>query len=235
MKTILVVEDDEPIREVVRYALEADGYSVLDAQDAGQALELFENTSVDLVLLDIRLPDKLGFEVAREIRLKSPAPILFLTAVDEDLYELKAFEVGGDDFIRKPFSSAVLLARVKARLKASQQGEIQSLELPRVFSFGDIQLDHDAQEVRCGGELIDLTSTERRMLELLLSNPRKVFSRDEIMGSAYTDGRIVSHATITGHIKNLRSKFEQKGCGDPIRTVQDSGYGMVRLVCSVEA
>jgi len=233
MKTILVVEDDAPIREVVRYALEADGYSVLEAENAGQALEQFENTAVDLVLLDIRLPDKLGFEVAKEIRMKSTVPILFLTAVDEDLYELKAFEVGGDDFIRKPFSSAVLLARVKVRLDASQQGEIQSPKLPRVLSFGDIQLDDDAQEVHCGEELIDLTSTERRILELLLSNPRKVFSRDEIMGRAYTDGRIVSQSTITGHIKNLRFKFEQKGCGDPIRTVQDAGYRLLKLTCSV--
>ena len=150
MKTILVVEDDAPIREVVRYALEADGYSVLEGENAGQALEQFENTVVDLVLLDIRLPDKLGFEVAREIRMKSTVPILFLTAVDEELYELKAFEVGGDDFIRKPFSSAVLLARVKVRLKASQEGDAQSPEPPLVLSFGDIQLDRDAQEVRCG-------------------------------------------------------------------------------------
>ena len=234
MKTILVVEDDAPIRQVIRYALEVDGYSVLETEDADQALEQFESTAVDLVLLDIHLPDKLGFEVATEIRRKSTVPIIFITAVEENLVAVKAFAVGGDDFVRKPFDAAELLARVKARLKTSKQGETESPEPPLVLSFGDIQLDRDAQEVHCGGKLIGLTSTERRILELLLSNPRKVYSRDEIMGSAYIDRRVVSQSTITGHIKNLRSKFEQKDCGDPIRTVQDAGYRLLKLSCNVE-
>ena len=221
MKTILVVEDDDSIREVIRFALNVEGYGFLEAGDGGQALKQFQKASIDLVILDIRLPDMLGFEVAMEIRKVSAAPILFITAVEEDLYELKAFEVGGDDFIRKPFSSAALMARVKARLKEPQQDGAQSPASPSVLSYGDVRLDRDSIEARCGEKLISLTAVQFGILETLLSRPEKVFSYDEIMDRAYKDRRIVSKAVIRTHIKDLRRAFRQQGCGDPVKTVTD--------------
>ena len=236
-KTVLVVEDDEPLRDSVSSGLRDEGYSVLEAGDADQALKQFQSTAVDLVLLDVRLPNNQeGFEVGREILEKTHVPIIFMTALKEKHVGVKAFTQGAVDFIRKPFEPDELIERIKKRIKESNQSQEESVVSTHVLSYGGIRLDTDSIEVRCGEKLIKLTERQFLILRKLLSRPSRTFTHNELMEAANREGQITEKETLRTHIKNLRFAFRAQGCsdrdsGDPVETVVGFGYKIQKPNC----
>jgi len=219
--TILVVDDDPHIREIVDYALKKAGFKVVPACDGREGLEAFKAHSPDLVVLDIIMPEMEGTELCKLIRLESSVPIIFLTSVDEEVDRILGLEMGGDDYVVKPFSPRELAARVKAVLRRRESPAEE--DKPAIMEHGPLRLDLDRYQVSWNGDDVVLTVTEFRILQALLSYPGKVYSRDELMDRAYPDGSVVTDRTIDTHIKRIRKKFESKGW-NPVRTVHGLGY-----------
>lgn len=220
---VLVVEDDPRISEVLEYALKADGYDVLKAQRGREAIELAERAAPELIVLDIGLPDIDGFEVCRAVRKTSDAPIIFLTSRSDEIDRVVGLEIGGDDYVVKPFSPRELLARIKAirrrhDRKTSAPDEAQSGPELR---YGPITIDPEKFRVKSGGREIVLTAQEFKLLELLVRHPGRVFTREQVLNRAWGDGGLVADRTIDVHVKSLRKKF---GKFDFIETVRGIGY-----------
>lgn len=220
MQTILVIDDDPHIREILEYSLAKAGFRPIAAADGRAGLDAFHRERPDLIVLDILMPEMNGTEVCKEIRRTSKVPIVFLTSVDDEVDRILGLEIGGDDYLTKPFSPRELIARVRAVLRRSERPEP---EPTRFLSHGPIKLDLDRFKAFLGEEEVPLTVTEFRILQTLASYPGKVFSRDELMDRAYPDGSVVSDRTIDSHIKRIRKKFEEKG-HNPIFTVHGLGY-----------
>lgn len=227
--TILVVDDDPSIREVVRFALEKAGFSTIEASDGKQALEEFAEHAPQLIVLDILMPEFDGTEVCRRIRRTSDVPIIFLSSRDDEIDRVLGLELGGDDYVTKPFSPRELVARVKAvmrRLDDRREQESKAddeRDSDNVLEHGKLRLDLDRFKVFWGDTEIVLTVTEFGMLRTLISYPGKVFSRSELMRGAYKDQTIVSDRTIDSHITRVRRKFEEIDAA-PIETVHGLGY-----------
>jgi two-component system, OmpR family, phosphate regulon response regulator PhoB len=219
-KTILVVEDDESIMEVLKYNLEREGYDVVCRSDGREGLSTALADPPDLVVLDLMLPGIDGVEICRELR-QSPEvrtkPILMLTAKSEEVDQVVGFTVGADDYVTKPFSVKVLLQRIKVLL--SRKGINDTA--PKLEMHG-LVVDRVAHEARAGGQLLPLTPTEFRLLEALMSYAGKAFSRADLLEAAIGEGTIVLDRTIDVHIRSLRAKL-----GDyawTIETVRGVGY-----------
>ena len=227
--TILVVDDDPSIREVVRFALEKAGFSTIEASDGKQALEEFAEHAPQLIVLDILMPEFDGTEVCRRIRRTSDVPIIFLSSRDDEIDRVLGLELGGGDYVTKPFSPRELVARVKAvmrRLDDRREQESKAddeRDSDNVLEHGKLRLDLDRFKVFWGDTEIVLTVTEFGMLRTLISYPGKVFSRSELMRGAYKDQTIVSDRTIDSHITRVRRKFEEIEAA-PIETVHGLGY-----------
>lgn len=222
-KHILVVDDERRIREVVEYALAKEGYRVSSAADGAQALAAFERDAPDLVVLDVMLPGIDGLELCRRMRRTSSAPILFLSARSDEVDRIVGLEVGGDDYLVKPFSPRELLARVRAVLRRFQAAEQKSEPSPRaLLSQGRLELDKERFEARFAGTLVALTSTEFALLCALLERPGVVLSRAQLMQRAYT-GEVVTERTLDSHVRRIRAKFRAFSA-DPIATVHGVGY-----------
>lgn len=218
---ILIVDDDPHLREVVRFALHKASFSTVEARDGREALEVFQRESPQLVVLDITMPEMDGTEVCRTLRTSSRVPILFLSSRDDELDRILGLELGGDDYLTKPFSPRELVARVKAILRRSLvPGEAPS---PRLLTHGRLSLDLDHFTARWDTQEIPLTSTELGILRTLLRHPGKVFSRDELMDGAYDVENVVSDRTIDSHIRRVRRKLSEVG-GDAIETFHGVGY-----------
>jgi two-component system response regulator RegX3 len=221
MKKILIIEDEEPLADALKYSLGKEGYDAAYALDGNQGLTLFEQGDFDLVVLDLMLPGIDGLEVCKRIRRTSSVPILMLTAKDSDIDEVLGLELGADDYVVKPFNSRKLIARIKALMRRSS-GE--HAEVGNTREYAGIFMDLDRHEVRAGGQVIDLTPTEYQLLELMLSRPGKVLTR-EFLSDQVWDGFYGSSKTLDVHIRHLREKLEP----DPsrprlIRTVRGAGY-----------
>jgi DNA-binding response OmpR family regulator len=217
---LLLVEDDPSIGALVTAYLEQTGYRVAWARSGEEALSIFESLRPRLVILDIGLPGQDGFDVCRELRARSPVPVLMLTARDEEVDRVAGLEVGADDYVTKPFSPRELAARVKAVLRRAEPAPQRTrLEL------GDVVLDPDAREVTVAGEPIELTGKEFDLLAYLLENAGIVVSRDQLLdrvwGMTYAGGT----RTVDVHVAQLRRKL---GRPDAIRTFRGSGYKAVR-------
>lgn len=221
MPEILVVDDDAHIREVVCFALTSNGYTTSDARDGAEALVQFERRRPDLVVLDVLMPERDGIGVCTEIRKRSNVPILFLSSKDDEIDRILGLEIGGDDYVTKPFSPRELVARVKALLRRAADAGAPSSAAP--LRSGELSLDPDRFEARWGETLLPLTATEFGILSTLARHPEKVFSRDALMQRAYPTHRIVSDRTIDSHVRRLREKLRRAG-GDPIKTVHGIGY-----------
>ncbi|MEC9398737.1 MAG: response regulator transcription factor [Myxococcota bacterium] len=226
--TILVVDDDPSIREVVRFALEKAGYATLEAGDGKEALEKFAAQTPQLIVLDILMPEFDGTEVCRRIRRTSDVPIIFLSSRDDEIDRVLGLELGGDDYVTKPFSPRELVARVKAVMRRlddrrEQEASEDDTSESNVLEHGKLRLDLDRFKVFWGSTELVLTVTEFGMLRTLISYPGKVFSRSELMRGAYKDQTIVSDRTIDSHITRVRRKFEDIGAS-PIETVHGLGY-----------
>lgn len=227
---ILIADDEKEIRDIVKMLLEGEGYEVTAAADGQEALSLAD-ASVDLYILDVNMPKLSGFGAAAEIRKHYYAPILFLTAYSGESDKVMGFSVGGDDYLVKPFSNMELLLRVRAHLRrakdygpASVPEAAEREEWPGIIHYKDLRLDLDRQSVEKDGEVIVLTYTEFKILELFLTHRKKIFSMDNIYQSVWED-EAVGDGTIMVHIKNLRKKLKDNSRNpEYIKTAWGKGY-----------
>ncbi|MCF0146679.1 MAG: response regulator transcription factor [Eubacterium sp.] len=214
---ILVVDDEDRMRKLVRDFLVKDGYSVIEAADGEAALTAFyEDKNIALIILDVMMPKLDGWSVCREIRQVSRVPIIMLTARGEEKDELLGFDLGVDEYIAKPFSPPILVARVGALLRRSRSVRQEAL------TAGGIVLDEAAHEVRVDGKSIELSIKEFELLEYFMKNPGTALSRDRILNSVWNYDYFGDARTIDTHVKKLRSKLGR--CGSYIRTVWGLGY-----------
>jgi DNA-binding response OmpR family regulator len=222
-QTILVVEDETKIRDLLRSYLEREGFSVLTTGSGAEAIGLATHTAVDLVVLDLRLPDVPGEEVAREIRRSSRVPILMLTAKSAEADRILGLEVGADDYVTKPFSPREVTLRIHAILRRGQ-GDRED-EGWHSFAHGEVILDEARREAVVRGEVVDLTPTEWGVLLALASVPGRVYSRYELINRVRGYEFDGYERTIDSHVKNLRRKIERDP-GDPtiVATVLGAGY-----------
>lgn len=221
-ETILVVDDDPSIREVVGFALNKAGFRAVSAVDGRDALVAFGREEPALVVLDINMPEMSGTDVCRTLRATSNVPIVFLSSNDDEIDRVLGLELGGDDYVTKPFSPRELVARVRAVLRRVAPATEPVEESPSV-SQGRVTLNEERFLTRCGDADVVLTVTEFGILRTLLRRPGKVFTRDELMRGAYADYTVVSDRTIDSHVRRVRRKFSAHGC-DVIETVHGLGY-----------
>ena len=220
---ILVVDDDAHIREVVRFALAKAGFEVIEAGDGQKALECFPRTKPDLIVLDITMPEMDGLAVCRELRKTSDVPILFLSSRTDEVDRVVGLEVGGDDYVIKPFSPRELVARVQAIVKRSR-GKASGAAEAKELTSGAVRLDVLGHGSYWKDKKVVLTATEFSLLKTFLTAPERVYSRDQLMDQAYDGGVNVSDRTIDSHIRNLRAKYAKAGCKDLIETLHGVGY-----------
>ncbi|WP_337268508.1 response regulator transcription factor [Oryzifoliimicrobium ureilyticus] len=227
---ILVVDDEPHIRDVICFALEREGMATSTASNGAAAVMNFRPGNVDLIILDIGMPEMDGLEVCRRIRKISPCPILFLSARDEEIDRIVGFELGGDDYVTKPFSPRELVARVKAILKRSTKSTSDSFETSssRDVSIGPITLSRSSRSVMFEDNPVNLTALEFSILEALLSRPDMVFERGQLMQAAYGHNVYVADRTIDSHIRNIRAKFAEVGGQAVIATVHGVGFKLAR-------
>lgn len=225
---ILVVDDDSHIREVICFALEKAGMTTTIARDGVQALDSFRRQSADLVILDIGMPEMDGLEVCRQLRKSSDAPILFLSARDEEIDRVLGLEIGGDDYVTKPFSPRELVARVTVILRRTRPGRSAGAAVVEPLSWGALRLDPESHLASFAGRALSLTGIEFAILKTFAARPRQVFSREQILESAYGGAIHVADRTIDSHIRNIRAKLAASGCGSAIDTVHGVGFRLGR-------
>ncbi|TNE32735.1 MAG: response regulator transcription factor [Alphaproteobacteria bacterium] len=225
-KTILVVDDDPHIRDVVIFALEKAGMKTLSASNGTEALSCAAAKKPDLIVLDISMPELDGLDVCRQIRKTSDMPVLFLSSRDEEIDKIIGLEIGGDDYVTKPFSPRELVARVNVILKrtiSSGTGKTAA-DSTQQFTRGALSLNTQNYTATAKDSDIALTATEFQLLAALLKHPEKIFTRDELMDHAYGVNMTVSDRTIDSHIRRIRKKFSAAGLMDVITTSHGIGY-----------
>ena len=228
---ILIADDEPHIREVICFALERSGMTTVTARNGAETLVEFRRGKVDLIVLDIGMPEMDGLEVCRQVRKSSEVPILFLSARDEEIDRVLGLEIGGDDYVTKPFSPRELVARVNAILKRTA---VKAEPKGRVMARGALRLDAGRHSVLLADRPVELTGLEFAILEALLTRPEMVFARETLMAAAYGPGTYVADRTIDSHVRNIRAKFAEAGCGDVIATVHGVGFrlGLAELAAS---
>lgn len=219
--TILVVDDDPNIRDVLRIALGQAGFAVVEAGDGQAALASFAKTGADLIVLDIGLPELDGLDVCRALRRTSSVPILFLTARDDEIDRVVGLELGADDYVTKPFSPRELVARVRVILKRSQPQAPADLR-----RRGVLEVDEDRHIARIAGHPVALTAREMELLSRLMARPEHVMARPQLVDAIYGTNINVSDRTMDSHLRNLRAKLTAAGCPDAIDTVHGVGIRM---------
>ncbi len=218
-KKVLIVDDEMRMRRVITDYLRIKGYDTIEAGDGVEALERFAQDSPDLVLLDVMMPRMDVWEVCRHIRAKSQVPIIMLTAKGEEEDELQGFELGVDEYISKPFSLKILLARIEAVLRRGSP--VSPAALPVSVPEG-LTVDMAGREVRVNGQPVELTYTEFELLTYLMSNAGVALSRDKILDNVWRYDYYGDARTVDTHIKKLRNKLGS--VGDCIRTIRGIGY-----------
>lgn len=220
---ILIVDDDPHIRQVLAFALGKAGMQTSEAADGEDALAAVASQRPDLVVLDINMPRMNGLDVCRKLRASDDLPILFLSSRDDEIDRVLGLELGGDDYVVKPFSPREVVARVSAILKRGGRALEEAGPL-RPVTHGKLRLDPQGWEAQWDGAPVSLTVTEFQLLLLLASLPSKVFSRDSIIDRLHGPGFAITDRTIDSHIRNLRHKFAAAGAPDLIETRAGIGY-----------
>jgi len=221
--TVLVVEDETKIRDLLRSYLEREGFNVLTTASGAEAITMAERTAPDLIVLDLRLPDVPGEEVAREVRRTSQVPILMLTAKSAEDDRIRGLEVGADDYVTKPFSPRELVLRVHAILRRGRAETTSGAR--RSYGGGELAIDEDRRQVLVRGEAVELTPTEWGILTALSSVPGRVYSRYELINRVRGHEFDGYERTIDSHVKNLRQKIERDaGAPEIVVTVLGAGY-----------
>lgn len=215
---ILIVDDESRMRKLIKDFLAAKGYSILEAEDGEKALQIFEENSekISLILLDVMMPKLDGWSVLRQIRQTSKVPIIMLTARGEEQDELFGFELGVDEYISKPFSPKILVARVEAILKRTQ-GDTKEIK-----DFGGIEIDKEGRTVTVDGKALELSLREYELLVYLVENENIALSRDKILNNVWNYDYYGDSRTIDSHIKKIRHKLGKKG--KYIKTIRGVGY-----------
>ena len=215
---IMVVDDESRMRKLVRDFLTREGFKVIEAGDGEEAVDLFyANRDVALIILDVMMPKMDGWQTCREIRAESKVPIIMLTAKGDEQDELRGFELGVDEYISKPFSPKILVARVEAILRRSGKAETEEM-----LSAGGIEINKTAHEVSVDGKKIDLSFKEFELLSYFLENQGIALSREKILNHVWNYDYFGDARTIDTHVKKLRSKLGDKG--DLIHTIWGMGY-----------
>lgn len=214
---ILIVEDEEKLRKLIRKYLSLEGYNVFEAGDGLEAIEIFESETVDLIVLDVMMPHKNGYEVAREVRLKSKVPIIMLTARSEEEDKLQGFEVGIDDYVTKPFSTRELMARIKALLKRTNVTATSEK-----LVFGTLSIDTAARRILVDQVDMTFSPKEYDCLMYFVDNPNQALSREQILNRVWGFDYFGDDRTVDTVIKRLRKKLSSEG--DRIQTVRGVGY-----------
>ena len=216
MEKILIADDEQLMRQLVIDFLKPEGYEILEASDGKEALEIYDKEHPDLILLDVMMPGYDGWTVCREIRRESTVPIMMLTAKGEEIDQLFAYDLGADEYITKPFSPKILVAKIKALLRRSQN-EQETHE-----ADDGVAIDRDARQVVLYGKNVDLSPTEYKLLNYLMSNTGKALSRRQILNQVWNYDYYGDLRTVDTHINRLRIKLGDKG--RYIRTVRGYGY-----------
>lgn len=222
MTKILLVEDEQGLRETLMFLLESEGYEVIEAEDGAAAITQFEKHGADLILLDLMLPKLSGKEVCKQIRITSDVPVIMLTAKDTEIDKVIGFEIGADDYVTKPYSKTELLARMKAVLR--RNGGPRAAE-NGILEAGPVKMDIERHLVYFNGQKVAMPLKEFELLELLLENRNRVLTRGQIIDRVWGSNYFGDTKTLDVHIKRLRSKIEE----DPARpahllTVRGLGY-----------
>jgi two-component system response regulator RegX3 len=222
MAKVLVVEDEQSLREALVFFLEKEGHDVSVAVDGEEAIHVFEKSGVDIILLDLMLPKIDGNQVCKQIRQSSNVPIIMLTAKDSEIDKIVGLEIGADDYITKPYSTRELLARIKAVLRRQAEPPVN---IESVLVAGELRLDSDRHVVTLSGNALTLPLKEFELLELLMENVNRVLTRGQIIDRVWGSNYFGDTKTLDVHIKRLRSKVEE----DParpkyIQTVRGLGY-----------
>ena len=215
---ILVVDDESRMRKLVKDFLEREGFQVIEAGDGQEAIELFyENKDIALIILDVMMPRMDGWQTCREIRKDSKVPIIMLTARSDERDELQGFELGVDEYISKPFSPKILVARVNAILRRTN-----AISQDNILSAEGIEIDKDAHIVKIDGKIIDLSFKEFELLVYFMENKGIALSREKILNNVCNYDYFGDARTIDTHVKKLRSKMGEKG--EYIKTIWGIGY-----------
>ena len=215
---VLIVDDEQRMRKLIKDFLATKGYNILEAEDGEKAIEVFEanKSKIDLILLDVMMPKLDGWSVLRQIRQDSKVPIIMLTARGEEQDELFGFELGVDEYISKPFSPKILVARVEAILKRTKG------DSKEVKDYGGIEIDKEGRTVKVDGKTIELSLREYELLTYLVENENIALSRDKILNNVWNYDYYGDSRTIDSHIKKIRHKLGKKG--KYIQTMRGLGY-----------
>ena len=215
---ILIVDDESRMRKLLRDFLEREGYQILEASDGIEAMDMFyADKNIDLIILDVMMPRMNGWQVCKEVREHSKVPIMMLTARAEEQNELKGFELGVDEYVAKPFSPKILVARVGALLK-----RVKNVDGDAEINAGGIVINKSAHMVTIDGEIIDLSVKEFELLTYFVENQRIALSREKILNNVWNYDYFGDARTIDTHVKKLRSKLGDKG--NYIKTIWGMGY-----------
>ena len=223
-KLILVVEDEYDIGDIIEHYLKREGMQVLRAMNGKQAIELFNAHRVDLVLLDIKLPEMNGWEFLTKIRQKQQTPVIMLTALDQEIDKVMALRIGADDFVVKPFNPNEVVARVEAVLRRSQ---LNSNQKSITLKYKNIEINADIHSVYVHGQnskqMLNLTLTEYKIILLMINHPHKVYTRSELMQHCLPDSDALER-TVDSHVSKLRKKLEEQGLENMLINVRGVGY-----------
>lgn len=222
-RTILVVDDDPHIRQLLLFAFNKAGLDAIEAADGEEALAAVARHKPDLVVLDINMPRMDGLEVCRHLRAQGDLPIMFLSSRDEEIDRVLGIELGGDDYVVKPFSPREVVARSMAILRRTA-GKPPAVESGPVVRHGALSLDSEGWVACWRDQEVSLTATEFTILRTLMSMPARIFSRDMIIDRLHGPGFAITDRTIDSHVRNLRRKFAEAGCPDLIETRAGVGY-----------
>lgn len=224
--TILVADDEKEIRDLLRLYLENEKYNVIEAKDGKQALDMLRSNKVDLCLLDIMMPNIDGYHVLQELRKESNMPVIILSAKDADSEKILGLNLGADDYISKPFNPLEAIARVNSNIRRFYKlGATDSVKVKEKLKVRELELDTDACVLKKNGKVVELTSVEYRIMELLMSHPGKVYTKQQIYEAGWEDDFVVADNNIMVCISKLRSKLSEDQT-QYIKTIRGLGYRM---------
>ena len=223
-KLILIVDDEKPIVDILKYNLKNEGFDTIEAYDGATGLELALSKSPDLILLDVMLPEMDGFTVCREVRAKSQVPILLLTAREEEVDKVLGLELGADDYITKPYKVRELLARIKANLRRTIKKTPEAEEKQNILKFGRLSIDTERFDLKKGSKAIELTIREFELLKFLATQPDKIFSREKLLEKVWGYEYYGDVRTVDVTVRRLREKLEDNP-SEPEFVITKRGLG----------